>query len=562
MNRLRTSLLAALLAAAGATPGAAQQPSTDVGVGLFPFLVGNMDNRVREVVDKCVQTGADHLYVSVFRATGRLTGDLWITDQSARWNPAWGAVRPGGAGIDLRSLIGYARSRGIRVIGVLRCFDDAVQPTDPAHRQYLLDVIGWFVDDVQPNGEPTYDLDGFALDYVRFVGTSSGNDPRPVTDFVRDVSSRIGVLTLHAYLIANRYSFDGPTYDGRFRDYASTMAILRSDYGQDWAALSQYLDVLMPMCYTADGSIYSTYALHQAYVRTAALYANQAAAPYPSVRVCPVVKTYSSSGETTTPLTVEASITGALLGNGDGYQTFRYATTDPTWWPKVQQYAVPGSNFPTPSFTAQAAGLSVTLDPSASFDPDQPTNTLQIRIDWDGDDVYETPWLPLGTQRYVLPAAGTYWIGMRVRDADGHESATRRRVVASVSFTGSGSFHYASQGNPLSFTLDAGAGAAGYAYAVLGSTSGSSPGTTWQGVHVPLNVDAITEALVMAANTPLFANAIGVLDPQGRAVATFAAPAGVLTPLLFRPMVFAAIGADRQGNAAFATSAFPILIVP
>ena len=60
----------------------AQQPSSDVGMGLFPFLVGNMDGQVSQIVSNCDQRGIDTLYVSVYRATGRLTGELWITDRA------------------------------------------------------------------------------------------------------------------------------------------------------------------------------------------------------------------------------------------------------------------------------------------------------------------------------------------------------------------------------------------------------------------------------------------------------------------------------------------------
>lgn len=51
----------------------AQTPSTDVAVGVFPFLVGNMDSRIPEIVTNCQANGIDTLYVSAFRATGPST---------------------------------------------------------------------------------------------------------------------------------------------------------------------------------------------------------------------------------------------------------------------------------------------------------------------------------------------------------------------------------------------------------------------------------------------------------------------------------------------------------
>ena len=37
----------------------AQSPSTDVAVGVFPFLVGNMDARIGEIVTNCQTYGID-----------------------------------------------------------------------------------------------------------------------------------------------------------------------------------------------------------------------------------------------------------------------------------------------------------------------------------------------------------------------------------------------------------------------------------------------------------------------------------------------------------------------
>ena len=145
----------------------AQSPSSDVAVGVFPFLVGNMDPRIAEIVGNCQTHGIDTLYVSSFRATGPSTGDLWITDSAVAWNPAWGPVRPGGAGVNLKNLITACHAASVRVVAVLKCFSDTVQPDNAAHRQYLLDVIDYFVDAWSPNGQPVYDLDGIAQGDLR-----------------------------------------------------------------------------------------------------------------------------------------------------------------------------------------------------------------------------------------------------------------------------------------------------------------------------------------------------------------------------------------------------------
>ena len=416
----------------------AQTPSSDVAVGVFPFLVGNMDARIGEIVTNCTTYGIDTLYVSAFRATGPSTGDLWVTDSAGDWNAAWGPVRPTGAGIHLQNLITACHAANVRVVAVLKCFADTVQPDNVAHKQYLLSVVDYFVDAWQPNGQPVYDLDGIALDYVRYVGGTNVNVAN-VTNFVADVRQRIGNLSLHAYLIANRYSFDGPTYNGIFNSYASTMGQLQSQFGQHWEQLAPLLDVLMPMAYTADGSIYNTYALHQAYVRKTAEYARQACtnAGQPQKRVCPTIKTYTGDSETTTDLTIEASITGALLGGGDGYQSFRYQflVQNPAWWTKMAQYAVPGCNWPRPTFTALSPRLTTTCDPVGTVDSGQAANSLQVRFDFDGDRTFDTTWLGNAAVTNLARHPGSWQATMQCRDVDGHVSTTRRRFTAGSAVT-------------------------------------------------------------------------------------------------------------------------------
>jgi hypothetical protein len=559
---LSGSILAAIL---GSVPLSAQQASSDVGMGVFPFLVGNMDGQVAQIVSNCDQRGIDTIYVSVFRATGRLAGDLWITDRAGDWDTTRGPVRPGGAGIDLVSLIQQAHARNMRVVGVMKCFADTVQPTDAAHQQYLLDVVDYFLDSFQPSGEPTYDLDGIALDYVRFVGSGTGNDPSLVTAFVRDVKQRLGALSLHAYLIANRYTFDGPTYDGNFTSYASVIASLSSQYGQNWEQMARHVDVMMPMCYTADGSIYSTYALHQAYVRQSASYCRTACTRVgqPGRRVQPVVKTYSSTGETTTQQTVDASITGALLGGANGYQGFRYGTMQASWWASMAQHAVPGANFPRPILTAQLQGVTSSLDAGASTDREQAAGTLTARYDTNGDGVFDTPWLPNQPRSSVLPSPVGAVVGLQIADADGHISATRRRIPDGRVITATPSFVRASTGGAVDLAIDGGPGAAGATYLVLASQTLPGPGTVWTPtLTLPLTVDAFTLAMIGVAQTPALQNGIGVLDAQGRAAARFQVPAGVLSPFVLQRIYWSVAAADAQGQPWFVGDATIIVVLP
>lgn len=555
-------LATALLLVAGALPA---QQSSDTAMGLFPFLVGNMDGRVTEVVNACASRGIDTIYCSVFRTTGALQGDLWITDANGTWNPAFGPVRPGGAGIDLRSLINVAHASNLRVVGVLKCFADNVQPTDAAHRQYLLDVIGWFVDQFAADGRPLYDLDGIALDYVRFVGAASGNSPTFVTDFVRDVKARIGVLSLHAYLLANRYTFDGPNYDLNFASYSSVIASLSSQFGQHWEQMARHVDVMMPMTYSADGSIYQGFNEHEAYVRTAASYCRTACtnAGFPTRRVCPVVKTYSGEGETTTTTTIDASIVGALNGGASGWQAFRYATMQTSWWPILAAHATPGANFPRPGAAIAVNRLSGTLDTTSSIDADQSAASLQVRVDWNDDGILDTTWLNSASFARLAPAVGVQRLGLLVRDNDGHLAATRRRWTSAAPFAALPGGFFASQPVHVVLSLDAGPAAAAHGYFVLASISGTSPGVTWApGFPVPLNLDPFTDALFAAANSPIFQNAFGTLDANGRGVANFVLPAGLLGPLALRTINWCALGTTPQGLPAFVSNATATFILP
>ncbi|HZN39128.1 MAG TPA: hypothetical protein VFD82_10020 [Planctomycetota bacterium] len=532
----------------------AQSPSFDVAVGVFPFLVGNMDPRIPEIVGNCQTYGIDTLYVSSFRATGPSTGDLWITDSAVDWNPAWGPVRPGGAGINLQNLIAACHAANVRVVAVLKCFADTVQPDNAAHCQYLLDVVDYFVDAWLPNGQPVYDLDGIALDYVRYVGGTSVVAAN-VTNFVAAVRQHIGSLSLHAYLIANRYSFDGPTYDGVFNSYAATMNSLVTQFGQNWEHLAPYVDVFMPMAYTANGSIYNSYALHQAYVRKTAEYARTACtnAGLPGRRVCPTIRTYTGGGETTTDLTIEASITGALLGSGNGYQAFRYQflVNNPTWWTKMAQFAVPGCNWPRPAFTTSSPTLTSSFDPSQTTDLDQPAATLDVRFDFENDRMFDTPWQPSATAADLARHPGQWVAAMQARDNTGHVSTTRRRFVAGSAVTLSPPYLSTTTGGSVQVQLDVGAAGAGNWYLAIASITGTTPGFEWYpGFPVALNIDAVTQLLASAPSGGILNNGFGQFDPLGRATAVFTLPPVILQWLAGLPVYWSFLSVTPGGLPA------------
>jgi hypothetical protein len=556
-------LLACLFAASVAV---AQSPSRDVSFGEWPFLVGNMDAQIPQLVADARANDIDTIYINVFRATGPSTGTMWVTDVAGTWNPTWGAVRQNGSGIQLVELIRAAHAQNLQVVAVVKCFDSTVPPTDAAHRAYLLDVIEYFTNSYAADGKPVYDLDGIALDYVRFVG-GTNHDPAVVTDFVRDVKARIAPLSLHAYLIAGRYTFDGPTYDAQFNSYASVLAANARDYGQHWEQMARHVDVMMPMAYTADGSIYATAARHRAYVQQVASYCRTACARagFPTRRVVNTIRTYSDASETATDVTVEASIVGSLNGGADGYQAFRYGTLRPNagWWTKLRQYAVPGPNRPIPVLTTATNGLTVVVNGLSSRDFDEPSSNLRFRFDWNGDGVFDTGSLPNVLHSALGRRDGTVRVGVELTDSDGLVATTTRRVAFQPPLSSDVATLSAVTGGAVQLRIDAGIAAAGLTYVMLGTASGTTPGLPLpQGFVLPLNYDAITATLVQAISTPVFANAVGVLDASGRATTTFAVPPGVVTVLAGRTLHFAGVGVGPFQTYRFTTNATPVSIVP
>jgi hypothetical protein len=76
--------------------------------------------------------------------------------------------------------------------------------------------------------------------------------------------------------------------------------------------------------------------------------------------------------------------------------------------------------------------------------------------------------------------------------------------------------------HPMSMGINAGPRNAGRRYLLLGSISGTAPGTTLEnGLHVPLNADAYFRFTAQHAGSDILSHSFGVLDEHGRAQATF-----------------------------------------
>jgi len=118
-------------------------------------------------------------------------------------------------------------------------------------------------------------------------------------------------------------------------------------------------------------------------------------------------------------------------------------------------------------------------------------------------------------------------------------------------------------GGTVAMSLDAGPGFGGMVHVVVGSVTGTSPGTVFDGFLIPLIVDAYTVVTLERANQgPLFNN-LGQLDAAGKSVIMFAIPAGLDPSLAGLAVFHAALVLDlATGIVVHASNALPVHLLP
>lgn len=553
MNHASRWVLVVLLLAAGAGAIRAQgaNPSPDNGLCVWPWLMGNIDAQTPTILATAQSTGFDTIYLHLYRTTGPSQGTMYMADESGTWNPAWGSLTPY---VTLSNFINQAHAMHIQVVGVFGCFlSGSPLPGNAPHEQLLRDVAGYLFHTYGAGNERVYKLDGLALDRVRYYG--GNNSPGPVTSFVASMKAVLGLYPLSAFLIASPYYIDGGSYNASFLTYSSAMSQLSVQFGQNWEQLAPSLAEFLPMAYTGDGGVYgynTTYM--QAYTAKVAEFGSQAIAASGSTStVCmTTIQTYVDAGGsgTATASTITACATGALMNGGSGFCAYRYypATSYPTWYPAMAALSVPLPNRPRAALAASALGLTITLDASAVSDLDQPSSTLEVRFDVNGDGIADTPFSTTKTHVFVASGPGVQTVGMEVRDATGLRNVTTRRVSAGDPLVVAPFLLSATFGGTSLLTINVSPSAAGSLYLLAASATGWSPAyPIGNNLAVPLVYDSLTAYALTQLNGPIFQNFAGVLDTSGSATASFVIPPGLLPPSAAGlTLYFAGAGFDPQ----------------
>ncbi len=127
------------------------------------------------------------------------------------------------------------------------------------------------------------------------------------------------------------------------------------------------------------------------------------------------------------PVLAEVTFATGIMAGGESRVPFfdRLVTSDPRVELTISQLdgvmtETGSSEPPSAAFTVShsyaAPGQSVTFDASAVADPDDPTETLAVRWDWENDGEWDTGWSTTKTATHAYSTAGAREVAMQVRD--------------------------------------------------------------------------------------------------------------------------------------------------
>ena len=210
---------------------------------------------------------------------------------------------------NLRNVIKLCKNTKIRVHAWVICLKNENGFDISATRQNLVKNFVNYT--MRING-----ISGICLDYIRYSGTKANVDSTKITNFVKSVHNII--KSYNKNLIVSGTVF--PEKEGTL-----------TYYGQDYAALSPYLDVMMPMAYKYD------YKEGTAWLKSVTSYVVKRAV---YSKVVTVLQTYKTSGGTSTELSkseLENDARAVMSVGSYGYSLFRYGliSSYPTASPKL-----------------------------------------------------------------------------------------------------------------------------------------------------------------------------------------------------------------------------------
>lgn len=148
-------------------------------------------------------------------------------------------------------------------------------------------------------------------------------------------------------------------------------------------------------------------------------------------------------------------------------------------------------------------------------------------LDGDGDVLEPTPLDGAGCARFVDdPASSDAGVGPApIVDMGAHEFQIQTLAADLVALS-------IGAGGTQTLALCAGPAFAGMPYLLLGSASGTSPGVPVSPETLPLNLDAYLLATIVNPQAPPLTGALGLLNPDGAATASFTLPPGGPAPAL------------------------------
>ena len=117
-----------------------------------------------------------------------------------------------------------------------------------------------------------------------------------------------------------------------------------------------------------------------------------------------------------------------------------------------------------------------------------------------------------------------------------------------------------STGGVQNLTLNAGPSKAGQLFYVVGTASGTSPGTPFGLVTIPINIDGYTLTLLQNPGLSVALNFVGTLDANGQASASAIVPPGTDPSLVGTTFHHAYVLVN--GQVDFASNAVPVTLIP